>query len=238
MQDTNNVDSLIAKIDHQFNDSESLTGRYAFAHSQQVFPAGRAGVSVQARGLPQFAQTSPTRVQLVSASLLSTLSPSKINEVRFGYSRYRTSFSSLNAELRSSHPRSELRSLAQASWDFRRLTSAVFDNLGASGFSVPRGRTSQSFQILDNFTWLSGRHTLKFGGEYRRAPIDSFNDNLERGIFSFTSEASSRTLAACRVATPTSRLRGHRHRLTLVGVYDRRLLFPSHRCRQHPPHYL
>ena len=34
---------------------------------------------------------------MVSGSLLSTLSSSRINEVRFGYSRYTTSFSSLDA---------------------------------------------------------------------------------------------------------------------------------------------
>ena len=52
---------------------------------------------------------------------------------------------------------------------------------------MPRGRTSQSFQILDNFIWLTGKHTLKFGAEFRRASIESFNDNLERGIYQFTS---------------------------------------------------
>ena len=61
------------------------------------------------------------------------------------------------------------------------------ENLGAIGFSVPRGRTSGTYQILDNFTWLRGKHTLKFGGEFRRATIDNFNDNLERGIYQFTS---------------------------------------------------
>src|SRR5208283_4940879 len=46
--------------------------------------------------------------------------------------------------------------------------------------------TSQTFQILDNFTWLHGKHTFKFGGEFRHAAVDNFNDNLERGIYQFT----------------------------------------------------
>src|SRR5713226_3638391 len=96
VQDKNDVDSFIAKVDHQISATESLSGRYAFARSQQVFPLGGLGFGAGSR-LPQFAQTSPTRVQLVSASFLSTLSSNKVNEVRFGYSRYRTSFDSLNA---------------------------------------------------------------------------------------------------------------------------------------------
>ena len=191
--DKNDVDSFIVKIDHQLTSSESLTGRYALARSQQVFPLGGLGFGAGSR-LPQFAQTSPTRVQLVSASLLSTLSSTKINEVRFGYSRYRTSFSGLDG---NSDPASFGTSASPFNLGSGKLGlpeidfGGVFENLGASGFSIPRGRVSQSYQILDNFTLLKGRHTIKFGGEYRRATINSFNDNLERGIFAFFGEDPS-----------------------------------------------
>ena len=179
VHDTNDVDSLIAKVDQQIDSHESLSGRYAFARSKQVFPLGGLGFGAGSR-LPQFAQTSPTRVQLVSVSLLSTLSSNKINEVRFGYSRYRTSFSSLDANFDTSTlgPTFDLNSgkLGLPEIDF----GGIFENLGASGFSIPRGRTSQTLQILDNFTLMRCRHTVKLGGEYRRAVVDSFNDNLER----------------------------------------------------------
>ena len=187
------MDSFIVKIDHQITSSESLTGRYALARSQQVFPLGGLGFGAGSR-LPQFAQTSPTRVQLVSASLLSSLSSTKINEVRFGYSRYRTSFSGLDG---NSDPASFGTSASPFNLGSGKLGlpeidfGGVFENLGASGFSIPRGRVSQSYQILDNFTLLKGRHTIKFGGEYRRATITSFNDNRERGIFAFFGEDPS-----------------------------------------------
>ena len=58
--------------------------------------------------------------------------------------------------------------------------------LGATAFSVPRGRVSQTYQILDNFTLIRGRHTMKFGGEYHRYDVQSFNDNLERGLLDVT----------------------------------------------------
>ena len=79
--------------------------------------------------------------------------------MRFGYSRYRTSFGSLdgNRIQAASEPRRfpltwARGNLACPKFDF----GGIFENLGASGFSIPRGRTSQSFQILDNFTWLKG----------------------------------------------------------------------------------
>jgi len=181
--DENDVSSLIGKIDHAISSSESLTGRYAFAQSTQVFPLGGLGGGAASR-LAQFAQTSPTRVQIVSISLLSTLSATKINEVRFGYSRYRTSFEPKDA---SFDPNSiglnfGTGRLSVPEIDF----GGTFENLGASAF-LPHGRTSGSFQFLDNFTWVKGKHSIKFGGEVRRIVIDSFNDSLSRGQVEFGS---------------------------------------------------
>src|ERR1700683_5335475 len=183
VRDTNNGNNFIAKVDENLTNTELLTGRYAFSQSYQIFPFGSPGGYGTGSRLPQFAQTSPTRVQVVSVSLLSSLSPPKINEVRFGDSRYRTSFSSLDADFDPSSVGLNFGTgkLGLPEFDFTNI-----ENLGATGFSVPRGRTSQTFQILDNFTWLKGRHTFKFGGEFRRAAISNFNDNLERGIFEFT----------------------------------------------------
>ena len=213
VHDTNDVDSFILKADHQIAASESLSARYAFASSQQQFPLGGLGFGAGSR-LAQFSQSSPTRVQLVSASLLTTLSSTRINEVRFGYSRYRTSFHALDANVDYSSPDLNFATgksgLPEIDFD------GTFDNLGATAFSIPRGRTSQTFQILDNFTWVKGRHTIKFGGEFRRAAIDSFNDNLERGQFSFGAEDPT-TLAACQ-GTPLPGC-DDTGTLTLVGYY-------------------
>jgi hypothetical protein len=184
VNDKNDGNNMIAKIDHSLSNNELLTARYAFSQSDQVFPFGSPGGFGTGSRLPAFAQTSPARVQVLSTSLLSTLSSSRINEIRFGYSRYRTSFSSLNATW---DPAAHGLNFGTGKLGLPEFDFTDIENLGAIGFSVPRGRTSQSYQILDNFTWLTGKHTLKFGGEFRRAAIENFNDNLERGIYQFTS---------------------------------------------------
>ncbi|MGA7574414.1 MAG: TonB-dependent receptor [Terriglobales bacterium] len=185
VRDQNNVDSFIAKIDHAFTGKEQFAARYAFAQSSQTFPLGGLGTLAASR-LAQFSQTSPTRVQVVSASHLTTLSSSELNEVRFGYSRYRTSFSSLDANYNPAQAGIDFGTgkLGLPEIDF----GGIFDNLGATAYSIPRGRTSQSYQLLDNFIWTHGRHDFKFGGEYRRAVVDSFNDNLERGGIVFSTD--------------------------------------------------
>jgi hypothetical protein len=183
VRDKNDGNNFIVKVDHSLTNNEQLTGRYAFSQSNQIFPFGSPGGYGTGSRLAAFAQTSPARVQVVSLSFLSTLSESKINEVRFGYSRYTTSFSSLNANF---DPNSIGLNFGTGKLGLPEFDFTNIENLGAIGYSVPRGRTSGTYQILDNFTWLRGKHTMKFGGEFRRASIDNFNDNLERGIYQFT----------------------------------------------------
>ena len=186
VSDKNDLNSFILKGDHQFSPNETFSVRYAYGDSTQTFPLGSLGGFGSGSRLAQFAQQSPTRVQVVSGSLLSVLSSGKVNEVRLGYSRYRTSFRSLDGNL---NPNSlgfgnlGTVELGLPEIDF----SGLIENLGATAFSIPRGRLSQTYQVLDNFTWVNGRNSWKIGGEYRRANIDSFNDNLERGLISFSS---------------------------------------------------
>ena len=198
--DKNDVDSFIAKLDHQVNRFPFALGTLRVRTQRAGFSAGWPGLRRRLAHSPPFAQVSPTRVQLVSVSLLSTLGPTKINEIRFGYSRYRTSFSSRDASFDPGTLGIDFGTgkLSLPEIDF----GGVFENLGVSAFSIPRGRTSQSFQILDNFTWVRGRHNIKLGGEFRRAAIKNFNDNLERGLITFSPDPSSLTLCADPTVPP------------------------------------
>jgi hypothetical protein len=63
----NNVDNAIVKIDHNITKDHLLSGRYYFGDSVQSFPLALVGGGV----LPQFNTFTPTRVQLVSISLVS-----------------------------------------------------------------------------------------------------------------------------------------------------------------------
>lgn len=200
VKDRNDLDNFIVKVDHRFTDNEVFGARYAFGRSDQTFPFGSSSFGGGSR-LPQFAQESPTRVQVVSLSQLSTISPTRINELRFGYTRLSNSFRSLD----QSNPTAAGLNfgdnmLGLPEFDF----GGALENLGTSGFDLPRRRTSQSFQVLDNFTWVSGKHTWKFGGEVRRVAVNHADDNLERGIYSFSSGAPcDATMFTCTAITTT-----------------------------------
>jgi hypothetical protein len=184
VNDLNNNDNLIVKIDHKISNSNSFAARYAFGNDNQAFPFGSLGGSGDGSRLPSFAQISPTRVQVFSASLLTTIGASRVNELRFGYTRFQNSFTSADANFNLAsiglNMGTGLTGMPEIDFD------GAIENLGATAYSVPRARFSQSFQGLDNFTWIHGLHSIKFGGEFRRVAVNAYNDNLERGLIGFS----------------------------------------------------
>jgi len=85
----NNLTSFIGKVDHTFDPNNTLTGRYFFGDSTQSFPLALTASGGQ---LPGFNTETPTRVQLVSISYVHIFSPTKINEVRYGWNRFAEGF--------------------------------------------------------------------------------------------------------------------------------------------------
>lgn len=183
VNDLNNNDNFIVKIDHKISSANSFAARYAFGNDNQEFPFGSLGGSGDGSRLAPFAQISPTRVQVFSASLLTLLGASRVNELRFGYSRFQNSFTSADASFNLAsiglNTGTGLTGMPEIDFD------GAIENLGATAYSIPRARFSQSFQALDNFTWIHGMHSIKFGGEYRRVAVNAYNDNLERGLIGF-----------------------------------------------------
>ena len=194
VSDKNDNDNLIARVDYKISGVHSIAARYAFGQDDQIFPLGSVGGFGSGSRIGAFAQKSPTRVQVASGSWLSVIGPTQVNEVRFGYSRFRNSFGSLDDTLNPSSTfglNLNTGKLGLPEFDF----NGAIENLGATIFGIPRGRISQTYQVLDNFTWNHGIHTWKFGGEYRRALVDFSNDNFTRGLFSFDSTPPTITVA-------------------------------------------
>ncbi|HTP67549.1 MAG TPA: carboxypeptidase regulatory-like domain-containing protein [Dongiaceae bacterium] len=186
VRDKNDNNNLIGKVDYRIDQNNSLSARYAFGQSDQVFPLGSLGGFGSGSRLANFTQISPTRAQVVSVNWLTTFSSNVLNEVRFGYSRFRTSFNSSDATQGNPYfidPSALGLDMGTGHVGLPEIDfNGDLENLGATAYSVPRGRLSETFQVLDNLTLIRGRNTWKFGAEYHRYDVQSFNDNLERGL--------------------------------------------------------
>jgi hypothetical protein len=177
---SNRVDSLIAKIDHNFNASNLLTGRYYFGDSDQSFPFAQLAGGL----LPGFNTVTPTRVQLVSLSYVKVVNSSQVNEARLGWNRFVEGFF---PEDSSFNPSSiGLNTGVTSPFDFGlpKMSVGDFSVIGATN-SVPRARVDSNWHFVDNYSWKVGGHDIKFGYEFRRTTIALNQDNTFRGRFSF-----------------------------------------------------
>ncbi|WP_420236081.1 TonB-dependent receptor domain-containing protein [Telmatobacter bradus] len=188
VNDLNDLSSVIGKIDHQFSPHESAYVNYVYSSSNQRFPLGGLGYGTGSR-IGSFAQVSPTRVQVASGGLLTTIGNSTLNEFRVGYSRYHSSFAGADANLDPTSMGLDLGDQRNGlpEIDF----GGLVENLGASAYSIPRARTSQTVQLLDNLSFVRGKHSIKVGAEYRRAIVNSYDDNLERGLLDVNDETDA-----------------------------------------------
>ena len=177
----NDSDNVVFKVNHKINDRLDLSGRYIYGDGTQVFPLATGNGSP----LPQYQTVVPTRIQLFGLNLTQVLTSRLINESRAGYNRYNQFFTPLDAN----NPLPQGLVTNSQTGGLPTITITGYVPLGAPT-NVPRGRISSAYQFTDNLTFSTGAHNYKFGGEYRRAVVNSVNDVNARGRLNFNAPAT------------------------------------------------
>ncbi len=187
----NDLDSVIAKIDHSFSSNETLTGRYFYGRSEQSVPLGAAG----GNNIPNTNTDVPTDVHLVSVSLVSVVSSNSVNEARFGFNRFHEDFLAQDRSV-FGNPNTSIGlntglgsvsgSVDPRNFGLPQITmNNGLSSLGSSRFSNPRRRVDRNYHFLDNFSWKRSQHDIKFGYELRYTSIDTLEDINFRGRLKF-----------------------------------------------------
>ncbi|MBK9154720.1 MAG: TonB-dependent receptor [Chloracidobacterium sp.] len=152
--------------DHNFNQDHQLTMRFGYN------PGTLTGIQVESQnqslGQNDFSRTGITEVSdySISAALNSVLSGLTANELRFSYGRRDTTFKSQNGDAVAYN-----------------ISGTAF--IGRELFS-PVDRTETRYQFADNFNWIAGSHTLKFGGDVNFVNIpDALFELNFAGLFNF-----------------------------------------------------
>jgi len=176
---SNRVDSAIVKIDHSFNANNLLTGRYYIGDSDQSFPLALVGGGL----LPNYNTLTPTRVQLISLSYVSTLTTSIVNEARLGWNRFAEGFFPQD---RNFDPASIGLNTGVTKQNFGLpiINVANLAQLGADK-GDPRQRVDSNWHYIDNVSWKAGKHDIKFGYEFRRTSISQIFNRRFRGNLKF-----------------------------------------------------
>lgn len=161
----------IAKIDHHFNNNNTLSVRY-------LGGAGTQTADVGAHLLPYF-QQAPMHVHNFSVVESSVLTPRLVNQVTLGVNYFMQTFNDYDTSYSASalglNTGSTLAGAPQ-------IKITGFDYTGAT---PSLRRTDTTGHVTDNLSYSVGRHQLKFGGEFRRAVLDVAYYTNGRGTFSF-----------------------------------------------------
>lgn len=144
---TQTVSFLLGKVDHQLNAANKLSARYFFFQNSSPYNIGAASRGV-ANTVEQ-ATDFNDRMDSVSMQLVSSIGASRLNELRVQYAR-----------------RHQFRTASEGSGTGPAITVSGVANFGGpiatvseAGFDFSQG----IWQVLDNFSWIRGRHNFKIG---------------------------------------------------------------------------
>jgi hypothetical protein len=205
-------DSFDARVDHSFNKSSTLTGRYSFADRDLFEPFTGPTFAL----VPGFGNNVPRRAQNFMLGETHVFSPAFINEARFAFNRVSSAVltenngTSLNRQVGlpelSSNPRD---------FGLSFITITGFSPLGEE-FNNPQQSATNVFQLLDNASYARGKHLAKFGVDFRASQQNAFRDVQSRGFLTFSDRAfTGNALADLLLGLPAltggARLDNHQH---------------------------
>ena len=178
----NRVDSAIVKIDHSFNPSNMIAGRYYIGDSSQAFPFAQLAGGL----LPGFDTVTPTRVQLISLSYVKVVNANQVNEARLGWNRFAEGFFAQDQDFIPNSIGMDTGVTSTYNGGLPSTNVGNFSQIGATD-SLAKNRVDANWHFVDNYSWKSGKHDVKFGYEFRRTTIAQVFDHDFRGTLGFSS---------------------------------------------------
>ena len=184
--ESTNQDQFDTRLDHYFSPRHRLFGRYAYLRDDSApltpLPDGSGNLTSGVIG------NTLTRADSVVAEHTWTFDPTRSNQLRFGYTRRGFDRASLAGAARPEG----LGPIPTASF------SSVFPSFDVNGYQLlgpPQNGnakfTTSVTQIIDSFTWLRGRHSIKAGFDFRHERLDVLQPPSPTGLFQFTNILTS-----------------------------------------------
>ncbi|HXZ40853.1 MAG TPA: carboxypeptidase regulatory-like domain-containing protein, partial [Terriglobales bacterium] len=167
-------DHGMARVDHNFSKSHSVFARYTVDDSSSVVPYVGLPPGTY---MPGFPTLHLARNQYVTVQDRATFAPEWINELRFGVNRTTASTS-----IDNTHPGLSISLLPERPFGMIDITGlSLLGNYPA----FPLGDYSTIYQVEDHLSRTFGRHTLKFGAEFRRLDLNGTLDFGVNGLYEF-----------------------------------------------------
>ncbi|MGH9774669.1 MAG: carboxypeptidase regulatory-like domain-containing protein [Candidatus Acidiferrales bacterium] len=183
-------DNFLGRIDWITSSNSSMS----FKHNIQRINEVQGGAVPGSSAYPGSGTNVNGRNQNFSYNYVQRFTSHKTNELRFGWNRFRLTTMPLDASINPA-------SLGFQNLDFTNRglptitigsgflgAGSLFSTLGSS-FGTPSNRADNVWSLADGLNLVRGRHTWKFGGEFRHIRLNTTNDALGRGFIGFSSGA-------------------------------------------------
>jgi carboxypeptidase family protein len=182
---SNNQDSFDIRIDHQLTGKDSLFGTFSYNRVDALHPDPLPGLA----GGGGFSGHIKNNARAVGISDVHTFAPDRINEFKIGYTRYVVNalqnFAGQDISTQMGIPGINDPNNLIATGGLTNIN--IFDGTASLGniCCFPEFLTENNYQLLDSFTYVHGRHTLKFGGDLRLRKHSFFQALNPQGVMSF-----------------------------------------------------
>ena len=182
------ADQFTGRFDQNLGKNDSLWF-YGYANDQNTLN----DIAFTAASLPGFGDKSAPYTKQFTSAWQHTFNLDMLNELRAGYTRlnFDTGTPQKVVAPASVGFTNIFPQIAQGA-GYPRMTVTGYFNLGFTS-NGPQPRKDQTYQITDNFTWIKGKHSLKFGYDGRKFQIWNPFGASNNGRFSFTNSAKFST---------------------------------------------
>jgi hypothetical protein len=155
--------------------NDKLTGRWFWDNGSIAKPYG-TDTSLT------FPRTDIQKNRFLSLNFTHIFSPTMVNELRAGYSRYIAAQSPVDPISLG-----DIGAVRGNSSEFPGMYRVSVTGLFSIGTGVndDRATTSNQYNMVETFSWVHGRHSMRFGGEGVQYQLNRFNNFSVRGSLTF-----------------------------------------------------
>lgn len=160
-----NIYRWLVSVDYTFSDKDQIHARYLDQKTATIDTAAN---------LPIFFTPRPTTGHLASASEFHNFTPSIVNEFRAAYNRYNDNI----VVPGFSYPGLDV-------FPNIGLQNDLNLNIGPNG-NAPQATIQSTYELVDNLSWVKGRHEIKFGFDGRNLKAASTFIQRVRADYEYT----------------------------------------------------
>ncbi len=156
-------------------------GRYSHSRDDEINPALKLNGTKLVNRIHQ-AMVGNTR----------TLSPTVVNEFRFGYNSFYNTFGrelAFERDVTCELGIPGMSPLPESAWGIPSIGINGLSGFG-DGTEGPYTNRNKVFEIIDNVSWIKGRHSFKVGAHFRIDHYNQVGNQFPRGGFQFDGRAT------------------------------------------------